>query len=243
MKLLSILLLYLGLPFIGGDTEDNYRSEATREQLIYEATYLSSDEKAMLWEINLVRSEPSAYIPFIEEEMAKIMGDSVRLSAIVSESIRRRSTTIEGVEVTEVDTTYKNYYSDRIAAIRELLMELGTAVPIPGLQPYRPLYDVALNHSSSQAETNYIDHMGTDGSWPQDRILSQSPELTDGNENIARGVGTPREMVIQLLIDSGVDHRGHRKNILNPEWKYVSCYHVRQLDEASLKWWVQEFAY
>lgn len=243
MKLLTILVLYLGLSFTGRDIEENYRSEATREQLIHEATYLSSDEKAMLWEINLVRSEPSAYVPFIQDEMVNVLRDSVRLSAIVSESIRRRSTTVDGVEIVEVDTTYRNYYADRITAIRELLIELGNTVPLSGLKPYRPLFDIALNHASTQVETKYIDHLGADGSWPQDRIISQAPEMTDGNENIARGVGTPREIVIQLLIDSGVDHRGHRKNILNPEWKYATCYHVKQLDEASLRWWVQEFAY
>ncbi len=244
MKTLALLFIYFGFPF-AGDTKDDeiHRSEATYEQLIANAEYLSNDEKAMLWEINLVRTEPSSYIPFIEEELARVFQDSVRLSGIVSESVRRKVSTIDGVEITETDTTYRNYYQDRVQAIQELLIELGGSVSLPGLRPFRPLYSVAMNHGSSQAANNYIDHVGTDGSWPQDRILRESPLLTDGNENIARGIGSPREMVIQLLIDSGVDHRGHRKNILNPDWKYVTCHHVRQLDEQSLRWWIQEFAF
>ena len=244
MKTLALLFIYFGVPFFGdvkGDDLD--RSEATHQQLIANAEYLSSDEKAMLWEINLVRTEPSSYIPFIEEELARVYQDSVRLSGITSESIRRKVSTLNGVEVIETDTTYRNYYQDRVRAIQELLLELSSSIPLPGLRPSRPLYSVALNHGSSQAENNYIDHVGVDGSWPQDRILRASAQWTDGNENIARGVGSPREMVIQLLIDSGVDHRGHRKNILNPDWKYVTCHHVRQLDEQAVRWWIQEFAF
>jgi uncharacterized protein YkwD len=47
-----------------------------------------------------------------------------------------------------------------------------------------------------------------------------------GNENIVGGTIKKgvRGMVISLLIDSGISSRGHRYNMLNPEWKYVGCY-------------------
>ena len=48
--------------------------------------------------------------------------------------------------------------------------------------------------------------------------------LTGGGENIIGGRKNTRELVIQLLIDAGISDRGHRYNMLNPNWEYIGCY-------------------
>lgn len=247
MSILSGILITIGL-FIGGPEapltiDPGTDPETLLEAEIAAAQYLSPDEKAMLWEINLLRSDPQSYIPFVNEVYDRLRTDSARLSNIVSESIRRRVTEIDGQEVIQVDTTYKNYYADKVKAIRELLVELQTAKPVGALKPSFALYQTALQHGVDQIPFNYVDHVGQDGSWPQDRILSQSPSFKDGNENIVRGLGQPRDLVIQLLIDSGVETRGHRKNLLDARWTHIGCYHVRPLDDRGLSWWIQEFAF
>jgi len=71
-----------------------------------------------------------------------------------------------------------------------------------------------------------IGHQGSDGSWPWDRILKFSPQMITGNENLAGRFPEPtaRDIVIQLLIDSGIPDYGHRKTclILNgPTWHAI----------------------
>ncbi len=212
-------------------------------ELIKKATYLSEEEKAMIWEINLVRTSPEAYVPFIEEVLHEIQADSVKLSAMTSETIRKTVTTVDGKEVINIDTTYNNYFNSRVTAIRELLSELEQTPSMVELVPNERLYMAAVKHGQRQAKHHYIDHMGEDGTWPLERMKKEATWIKDGNENIARGKGTARDIVVQLLIDSGVPSRGHRKNILNPNWEYVTCHNVNSLNSNGLKWWLQEFAY
>lgn len=243
MKILVLIFLLFGMSSDSNDPTESELARITKQDRIRAAVYLAPEEKAMIWEINLVRSDPQAYIPFVQEEMAKLMADELRLSKIKSESIRRRVSIVNDREVVTIDTVYLNYYENRLQAMAELLVALGNAVPMEGLYPSKSLYTAAVKHGDAQAESDYIDHRGKDGSWPLDRQLREADNITDGNENIVRAKGSPRDIVIQLLIDSGVPHRGHRLNILNPEWKYVTCHHVKQLDEKDVKWWIQEFAY
>ena len=44
-----------------------------------------------------------------------------------------------------------------------------------------------------------------------------------GQENLVGG-SSPSASVINLLIDGGIGSRGHRYNIINPEWTHVGCY-------------------
>ncbi|NNC82643.1 MAG: hypothetical protein HKN79_03630 [Flavobacteriales bacterium] len=243
MKALFLsILLFCFSPSTEGDGKDE-RAILTKQESIAAASYLKHTEKAMVWEINLVRSDPQAYIPFVLEEMTRMRRDSIELSTIRSESITTRVEQIAGIAQVRVDTVYRNYYQDRMQALAELIIELDRAIPVQGLEPSLPLYTAAVKHGDSQSETGYISHRGRDGAWPFDRHVREHGGLQEGNENILRFKGSPREMVIQLLIDSGVPHRGHRRNILDPRWKYVTCHHVQQLDQGEVQWWIQEFAY
>jgi len=48
-----------------------------------------------------------------------------------------------------------------------------------------------------------------------------------------------RVLVIQLLIDAGISSRGHRYNMLNPNWEYVGCYGY---EGNSMYTYIQNFA-
>jgi uncharacterized protein YkwD len=61
--------------------------------------------------------------------------------------------------------------------------------------------------------------------------------MADGNENIASRYPepTPRQVIIQLLIDFGVPGYGHRYNLLDPRWTHVACYEAG-LHEGMYRW-------
>jgi uncharacterized protein YkwD len=62
-----------------------------------------------------------------------------------------------------------------------------------------------------------------------------------GNENIAGSSGkpTPRDIIIQLLIDAGIPGYGHRYNLLNVQWTHVGCT-VEQY-QGAMHYWIQNF--
>ena len=67
--------------------------------------------------------------------------------------------------------------------------------------------------------------------------------MSSGNENIAGRYGyatsTPRDIVIQLLIDAGIPGYGHRYNMLDPLWTFVACRTEKYRSRGD--WWIQDF--
>jgi uncharacterized protein YkwD len=110
------------------------------------------------------------------------------------------------------------------------------------LKPDSGIYNAATKHANDQNEHDWkLMHTGSDGSEPWDRILSFSPTMNFGNENIAGNsaeIVTARDIVIQLLVDSGIPGYGHRYNLLDPAWTYVACKH--ELFNG-MHWWIQNF--
>ena len=173
------------------------------------ASYMQSEELAMVDEINLVRSNPAGYIPYVEAYKAKILRGEGFGSAAVCD---------------------------------ELIAELRSTPPRSILKPRECLYRAARVHGEDQRPTGDTNHVGTDGSWPWDRVLRACPELTDGNENLVGGPSTVRESVMILLIDDGIPNRGHRKTMLQEDWRYVACYKIGKVGMMPNSW-VQKFAY
>lgn len=78
----------------------------------------------------------------------------------------------------------------------------------------------------TQGPTGYIGHQGTDGSWPNDRVLREFGQETllagQGTaENIAYYFKTATMSIVNLIVDDNVPDRGHRVNLLNPEWTHI----------------------
>lgn len=169
-------------------------------------SYMQQGEKDMITEINLLRSNPSAYIPYIEQHIAAI------------ESGQRASE------------------PDEVMLARELINQLRSSKPLPLLQPHQGLYFAAKNHGSEMRAKAMKGHRSIDGAYPWDRILKIAPDLSDGNENLVGGASDIREAIVLLLIDAGIPDRGHRRNLLNPSWEYVAVYYVGDVGDMSNNW-------
>jgi uncharacterized protein YkwD len=176
--------------------------------LTAETTYLNSFEKEMVQEINLIRKDPSGYIPYI----------------------------LEYIQYMEKNGEFGN----SIATANELVSALNQTPALDTLVPLKCLFDAAKKHAIDQKPTGDINHQGRDGLWPWDRALKACEDLTDGNENIVAGPPSVRRAVITLLVDDGIATRGHRANLLNPNWKYIACHQVGEI-AGMPNYWIQMF--
>ncbi len=207
-------------------------------------SYMKESEKEMIAEINLVRSNPSGYVRYLDYyyDLAKLnlkhfgKGKSEFSLSVLYEKTNR------GERKKKVDTVWYFEYEEEVHAIETLIKDLDNSPPLSILEPDKGIYDAARKHGLDQDRHNWtLGHQGSDGSWPQERILKYSPQMIDGNENLAGRFPEPavRDIVIQLLIDSGIPEYGHRYNMLNPKWTHVACYTSGLKD--GMYQWIQDF--
>ena len=99
---------------------------------------------------------------------------------------------------------------------RSLHVELQQVSDFPMLIPERDLYKVAREHASWSGKKGYEGHKGF-----RQRYAPMMKRYGEVGENIYYGPYTPLEIVIQLLIDEGIEDLGHRKNLLSPKFNSI----------------------
>jgi len=104
------------------------------------------------------------------------------------------------------------------AAVEEAIASLKSRRPVPPLRWSEGLAAAAADHVRDQGPIGGLEHVGTDHSDPDRRASRYGRWITGIAENIAYGENSAREVVVQLLVDDGVPGRGHRDNILHPDW-------------------------
>jgi uncharacterized protein YkwD len=235
-RICSLLLVLTFNTFINAQNSDSL--DTARD-----CTYMTREEKEMIYEINVVRSNPRSYLVHIEpmlksarEELKKYGKGNRNYSLTVT------TTTRNGKEVKKTDTTWHNSREELVKALESLVMDLQKMKSLSVLEPDSGIYLAAKSYTSDQHAHNWsLLHQGSDGSWPWDRITKYSPGMATGNENIAghSGHSTPRDFVIQLLVDEGIPGYGHRYNLLDPQWTHVAC--TGENFKGSMTWWIQNF--
>ncbi len=96
---------------------------------------------------------------------------------------------------------------------RSLYRDLKDVKELPMMVPEKDLYDVARGHATQSGKKGYEGHKGFKNRY--DPVMNRYMEV---GENIYYGEYTPEEIVMQLLIDEGIEDLGHRKNLLNPRF-------------------------
>ena len=206
-------------------------------------SYMTPIEREMIYEINLVRSNPTSYIPYLQ---AMLTDATTKLKNFgkgdKNYSLTFTSSTKNGKEIKTVDTTWHYVNVEEVKALTTLIDDLKKLKSLSVLKPDSGIYKAAKKHADDQNAHEWkLMHTGSDGSAPWDRILTFSPAMSFGNENIAgnsKKTVTARDIVIQLLVDDGIPGYGHRYNLLNPSWTHVAC--KGELFE-DMHWWIQNF--
>jgi uncharacterized protein YkwD len=106
------------------------------------------------------------------------------------------------------------------AAVDEAIAVLRATAPLPPLSVNQGLALAALDQVAWQGPRGEIGHAGQGGSSPSDRVIRHGVRAHMSGENISYGADG-LQVVIDLIVDDGVASRGHRHNILNPDFRQV----------------------
>eukprot|EP00939_MAST-03C_sp_MAST-3C-sp1_P002479 g2479.t1 len=92
--------------------------------------------------------------------------------------------------------------------------------PFSEIMP-RGMCRAARDHVRDTGPIGITGHVGTDKSQFFDRLKRYGQIKGQCAENISYGCFTAEEVVMQLMVDDNVPSRGHRKNILKPDFRLV----------------------
>lgn len=189
--------------------------------------YMKPGEREMIYEINRVRSNPRSYLQYLEPLLAQ-QKKNVKANGKGPKnySVTYTTETFNGKQVKKTDTVWHYSNEEELRALTTLISDLKKMKPVSVLQPDSGIYKAAQRHVSDQNAHQWsLMHTGSDGSKPWDRIRECSPLMESGNENIAGKYpeATAREIVLLLLIDSGIPGYGHRYNMLDARWTHIGC--------------------
>ena len=171
---------------------------AAKPTQVTSVTLLSKQEQALLDEINLARSNPAAYIAFLQQYRSYYQGKSVVFP--------------DG---------YSLVTNEGTAALDDAIAYLRTLKPAPAFQVRKGMVLGAKIHLDDMLKTGRDGHIGSDGSKPEDRITRFGAWQDSVGEDIVYDSRTPRYDVIGLIIDDGVATRGHRKNLFKTNFKVI----------------------
>ena len=162
-------------------------------------SYLNNLEKEIIYELNLARTNPAQYAenfirPLIEVFEGKLMHYPNQIPIMTKEGKR---------------------------AVEECIKTMKKATAVGVLNPNERISEAANDLVSFQSKNGKVGHIGRNKSTPVDRIEKYGQWEVRIAENISYGNHEARQIVIALLVDDGVPSRGHRKNILNNDFKLV----------------------
>jgi len=239
--LLTLTILFvLMVVSISTQAQTKYSSNDGKGHVMIDdsQTTMTSDQKKMLDEINLVRTNPKAYIPFIEAAATE------RLKPYTDEYKKADAATKKTMEEWKLD------YDKNIAGLIKLLNEMK---PVGALKFSECVLKVARAHAIDQTKImtspwNPIDHNDSKNRGPAQRIHTEcSPDFPGGGENLLwhvtwKGVDARRSNV-KLLIDEGVPSRGHRTTLLWRDFTHCAPYNYKPTyGDTDMNVWIQNFA-
>jgi uncharacterized protein YkwD len=141
------------------------------------------------------------------------------------------ATELEQAVITEMNlarTSPRDYVTQRLqplvssssgsylAALNECISQMNSMAAVGSLSFGNGLY---------KAAKEWVDTQGAGTSTGHDTNLypriRKYCSYTKAGENLAYGYSTAKDIVVALLVDNGVQDRGHRKNILDKDYTHV----------------------
>jgi len=186
-------------------------------------------DSLLINEINILRTNPKSYIPLIEQYIAfqESRLKSIKSGNLKVESISGTMNNSNNMEchkkLTDEDVINRN-----ITSAKEAIIVLTNLKPLNPLE-YNKEMDIITDSQGKYLESiNKVGHYGPNGNTVGDRFNNSK------YRNVSENVGSLntfsyntkdfKPMILGMIIDSGVETRGHRNNLLNEQSKYISVY-------------------
>lgn len=112
-----------------------------------------------------------------------------------------------------------------------------TMPPAPALMWNYDLEHAAFVHSSDMANVDFMDHTGSDGSSPDERISATGYEFNAWAENVAVG-----HRSVETVMASWMVSEGHCKNIMSTDITQMGASAAVNPDTRYGTYWTQVFA-
>ena len=193
---------------------------------------ITKEESDLVNEINSIRKNPKSYIPKVEDYIIKqkklmlMVGGKLKVNIKSNSGVMSKDNTmVNSKTLVGVDVLKRN-----INSAEELILVLEGLEPMDTLKFSYDMYPITVKHGNYLKEENTLGHYGPKGETLYDRFNS--------NE-VSENCGTS---LISLMVDSGVENRGHRKNILDPDWGYISVFYIKNHPTWGNKSMVQNFS-
>lgn len=176
----------------------NTKLKAVDEKTALSVVPVSAREQAVIDEINLARTNPAAYLKFLEQFKQNYRGKGIHYpdGAVV--------VTIEGV-----------------AALDEAIAFMRLQKPLPPLELRAGMVRAAKDHLNDLVKTGSSGHRGSAGSTAGDRFSRYGTWADTLGEDIVYFSRDARDDVISLIIDDGTSNRGHRRNIFQSNFRSI----------------------
>ena len=125
-------------------------------------------------------------------------------------------------ELQRVDAAWRpdnRYAADDPRDVEEAVDFLMRQAPLPPLRRDERLSEAAFDHAAAQGPRGQLGHTGPRGETLGQRLQRRGMWAGISAENISYGYDDPNGVVRQLIIDSGVPNRGHRRNIFSQSYQ------------------------
>jgi hypothetical protein len=196
-----ILIIFL-IMFFGLGTSDQLQEEKfwpSELNTAKESAWMKELERNVILELNKVRSDPKRFAEEYLEELQTAFNGKLF--------------TYPGQDPVKSQ--------EGIGPLIECINVLKQTESMARLVPAEGLCKAAAELVTDQQKHGGIGHIARNGSTPQQRIERYGEWDICSAEDITYGSFEARQIVIALLIDDGVLERSHRKNILNPCFRFA----------------------
>lgn len=104
---------------------------------------------------------------------------------------------------------------------RSLISDLKKLAAMGELRTSKVLSEVAQLHALDMGTSGAVGHTSSDGTTFSERLRKKGKAGGMIAENCDYGNEEPLDIVMALLIDDGIKSLGHRKNILEPTYRWI----------------------
>ena len=151
-------------------------------------------------ELNILRQDPRSYIPLIEQQMRTIKKNNILIKK---------------------DSNLRIQMSEGIPAYEEAINFLEQQVPVSPLNKEVKLGFAAQDLVKDIGERGVVTHKDNKGQFTSERIEKYCEWDFCANEVIEVSSKNPKDILISLLVDDGIQNRADRKALFQDTYNYV----------------------